>query len=177
MITLLKALHDIYPYRRMGIIFTARESGSQRQRDDIRKLALQMGSSVTEVNATTASALESGLSSLIERSDVIIATESSVVCHHFDRIISHTREHSIPVAATMPDSAEKGALVSLEISPQEQGHLAAEIAVRILEGATAEHLSLLTPRHVELIVNLRAAREMGLTLPVPVSGSATRIIR
>jgi len=81
------------------------------------------------------------------------------------------------VAATIPDSAEKGALVSLEISPQEQGHLAAEIAVRLLEGATPDHLSLLTPRHVDLVINMRIAREMGFILPFPVLGSATRIIR
>ncbi|MBL0225806.1 MAG: ABC transporter substrate-binding protein [Geobacteraceae bacterium] len=177
MITLLKALQDIRPYRRIGIIYTGREAGSQRQRDDIRKLALQLGVIVAELNAANSAALESGLDTLIERSDVIITTESSVACRGFDRIISHTRQHNIPVASTMPDAAEKGALVSLEISPQEQGHRAADIVVRLLEGATPDHLSLLTPRRVDLILNMLIAREMGLTLPFPVLGSATRIIK
>jgi putative ABC transport system substrate-binding protein len=177
MITLLKTLQDISPYRRIGIIYTSRETGSQRQRDDLKKLALQLSMSVAEVNAATTATLESGLTSLMERSDVIVATESSVVCHNFDRIITRTRGKNIPVAATMPDSAEKGALVSLEISPQEQGHLAAEIVVRILEGAAPEHLSLLTPRQIDLIVNMRIAREMGLNLPFPVLGNATRVIK
>ena len=177
MITLLKTLQDIRPYRRLGIVYTSRETGSQRQRDDIRKLALQLGVSVAEINVTTPVALENGLTSLIERSDVIIATESSIVCRNFDRIITRTKAHNIPVAATMPDSAEKGALVSLEISPQEQGHLAAEIVVRILEGADPEHLSLLVPRRVDLIVNMRTAREMGLNLPFTVLGNTTRVIK
>jgi putative ABC transport system substrate-binding protein len=177
MITLLKTLQDIRPYRRIGIIYTGQEAGSRRQRDDLRKLGLQLGLSITEVNAAATSALESGLTSLIERSDVIIATESSVVCRNFDRIITRTRSHNIPVAATMPDSAEKGALVSLEISPEEQGHLAAEIVVRLLEGASQEHLSLLTPRRVDLIVNMLIAREMGLTLSFQVLGKATRVIK
>jgi putative tryptophan/tyrosine transport system substrate-binding protein len=177
MITLLKTLQDIRPFRRIGIIYTSRESGSQRQRDDIRKLALQLGVNAVEINAATTAALESGLTSLIERSDAIIATESSIVCRNFERIITRTRSHNIPVAATMPDSAEKGALVSLEINPQEQGHLAAEIAVRLMEGATADHLSLLTPRNVDLIVNMRIARELGLTLPFTVLGNATRVIK
>jgi putative ABC transport system substrate-binding protein len=177
MITLLKTLQDIRPYRRIGIIYTGRETGSLHQRDDIRKLALQRGVTVAEVNVSTTAALESGLTSLIERSDVIIATESSIAGRNFDRIITRTRGHNIPVAATMPDSAEKGALVSLEASPQEQGHLAADIVVRLLEGASPEHLTLLTPRRVDLIVNMRIAREMGLNLPFPVLGSATRIIK
>jgi putative ABC transport system substrate-binding protein len=177
MITLLKTLQEIHPYRRIGIIYTSRESGSQSQRDEIRKLALQLVVSVTEVNTLSASTLENGLNSLIDRSDVIIATESSIVCRNFDRIISRTREHNIPVAATMPDSAEKGALVSLEIDPQEQGHLAADIAVRLLEGATPDHLTLLNPRRIDLVVNMRTAREMGLKLPFQVLGNATRVIK
>jgi putative tryptophan/tyrosine transport system substrate-binding protein len=177
MITLLKTLQDIRPYRRLGIVYTSRETGSQRQRDDIRKLAVQLGLSVAEINVATPVALENGLTSLVERSDVIIATESSIVCRNFDRIITRTKARNIPVAATMPDSAEKGALVSLEISPQEQGHLAAEIVVRILEGADPEHLTLLAPRRVDLIVNMRTAREMGLNLPFTVLGNSTRVIK
>jgi putative ABC transport system substrate-binding protein len=177
MITLLKTLQEIRPYQRIGILFNSREAGSQRQADDIRKTALQLGVSVVDGNFVTNSALETGLNSFIERVDVLIATESSIVCRNFDRIISRAKTHNKPVGSTMPDAAEKGALVSLEISPQEQGHLAAEIVVRILEGANPEHLSLLTPRRIELIVNMRIAREMGITLPFAVLGNATRVLK
>ena len=177
MITLLKTLQEIRPYRRIGILYSNREAGSQRQADDIKKIALQLGVTVVEGNFSTSAALEAGMNAFIERVDVLIATESSIVCRNFDRIINQARKHNKPVAATMPDAAEKGALVSLEISPQEQGHLAAEIVVRILEGATADHLSLLTPRRVELIVNMRIAREMGINLPFAVLGKATRVLK
>jgi putative ABC transport system substrate-binding protein len=177
MITLLKTLQEIRPYQRIGILYSSREAGSQRQADDIRKTALQLGVSVVEGNFATTAALEAGLTSFIERTDVVIATESSIVCRNFDRIINRAKAYNKPVAATMPDAAEKGALVSLEISPQEQGHLAAEIVVRILEGATPEHLSLLTPRRIELIVNMRSARELGINLPFAVLGNATRVLK
>jgi putative ABC transport system substrate-binding protein len=177
MITLLKTLQEIRPYRRLGIIYSSREAGSLRQADDIRKIAVQLGVTVAEGNFTTSAALEAGMNSFFERVDAVIATESSIAVRNFDRIISQAKRHNKPVAATMPDSAEKGALVSLEISPQEQGHLAAEIVVRILEGATPEHLSLLTPKRVELVVNMRIAREMGISLPFSVLGNATRVLK
>jgi len=177
MVTLVKTLQDIRPFRRLGIIYTSREVGSQRQRDEIRKLALQYGATISELNAASGTALENGLGGLIERSDVIVATESSVVCRNLERIISRAKSRAIPVAATIPDAAEKGAIVSLEISPQEQGHLAAEIAVRLLEGAIPERLTMLTPRRVDLIINMKTARELGLTLPFPVLGAATRVLK
>ena len=177
MVTLLKTLQEIRPYRRIGIIYNSREAGSQLQAEDIKKIALQLGVSVSDGNFTTNAALEAGLHGFIDRVDVVLVTESSTACRNFDRIISQAKKLNKAVAAIMPDSAEKGALVSLEISPQEQGHLAAEIAVRILEGAAPEHLSLLTPRRVELIVNMRSAREMGISLPFTVLGNATRILK
>lgn len=177
MITLLKTLQEIRPYRKIGILYTSRETGSQRQAEDIKKIALQLGISVVEGNFATTAALDAGMNAFIDRVDVLIATESSIVCRNFDHIISRAKKHNKPVAATMPDSAEKGALVSLEISPQEQGHLAAEIAVRILEGATPENLTLLTPRRIELIINLRVARELGINLPFAVLDNATRVLK
>lgn len=177
MITLLKTLQEIHPYRRIGILYTSREAGSKRQADDIKKAATQLGVKIVEGNFSSTAALDAGISAFIEGIDVVIATESSIVYRNFDRIASRAKLHNKPVAATMPDAAEKGALVSLEISPQEQGHLAAEIAVRILEGATPEHLSLLAPRRVELIVNMRIAQEMGINLPFTVLGNATRVIK
>jgi putative ABC transport system substrate-binding protein len=177
MITLLKTLQEIKPFRRVGILYSSRESGSQRQADDIKKTAIQLGATVSEGNFTSNAALEGGLSAFIDKVDVIITTESSIVCRNFDRIIERAKAHNKPVASTMPEAAERGALVSLEISPQEQGHLAAEIVVRILEGATPDNLSLLTPRHVELVVNMRTAREIGINPPFSVLGNATRVIK
>lgn len=177
MVTLLKTLKDIRHYRRVGVIYNAREIGSQRQFDEIRKYAPQHEMTVDGWNVASASALDTALASMLNKVDVIVATESGIVCRQFDRIIARAKARNIPVVSTMPDAAEKGALVSLEINPSEQGHLAAEIATRILEGARSEHLSLLTPRRVDLIINLRAAREMGITIPFPVLGNATRVLK
>jgi len=177
MITLLKTLQEIRPYRRIGILYSSRESGSKRQTEDIKKAALQPGVSVAEGNFPTAAPIERGPTPIITGGTSINYTVSFLLYRNFERIISRAKSYNKPVASVMPDSAEKGALVSLEINPQEQGHLAAEIAVRILEGATPDHLSLLTPRRVDLILNMRVAHEMGINLPFTVLGNATRVIK
>lgn len=177
MITLIKTLQEIYPFRRVGVIYNSRESGSKRQLEDVKKYAVQHGLSVVEANAATAAALDTALNSLLERAEVIVVTESGIACRQFDRIISRTRAHKIPVVSAMPDAAEKGALLSLEIDPQEQGQVGAEVAARVLQGARTESLSLINPRKVDLIVNIRNAREMGLSVPFSVLDNATRILK
>ena len=177
MVTLIKTLQDIRPYRRIGVIYNSRESGSKRQLEDVKKYAGQHGSVIVEANVASVAALDNALATLLDKVDAIVVTESGIVYRQFERIISRARTHKIPVVSTMPDAAEKGALISLEIDPQEQGRLGAELAARILQGARTESLSLIYPRRIDLIVNLRFAREMGLVIPFPVLDSATRILK
>lgn len=175
--TLLKSIQGIRPARKIGVLFSAREIGSQRQLDDVRKHAVMLGMRITEGNVVAASDLDTILASMLDSVDVIFVTESSLAARNFNKIIARTKAHKMPVISTMPDAADKGALVSLEINPREQGQMAAETAIRILEGANPSSLPLLTPHRIDLIINQRVAREMGTEVPIPVLGMATRIIR
>lgn len=177
LITLLKTIQAIHPTRRIGILYSSREVGSLRQMEDIRKYALQLGKRLTEGNVAAVADLDTTLAAMLEKVDVIVATESSTVARHFDRIITRSRARNVAVISTMPGAAERGALVSLEISPREQGQQAAEIAIRILEGASPASLPLLTPHRIDLIINQRAAREMDMDVPHSVLGVATRVIK
>jgi putative ABC transport system substrate-binding protein len=177
MITLLKTLQDIRPYRRIGVLYNSREIGSQRQLEDIRKFTSQLGISIVGANVASASDLEGGLPILMDKVDALVVTESGIVCRQFEKIVARAKTRNIPVVTTMPDATERGALISLEIHPQEQGQLAAETATKILEGAKQEHMPLVSPRRIDLVINMRIARELGITIPFPVLGNATRILK
>lgn len=177
MMTLVKTMQSIHPYKVVGVLYTGQESGSLHQAEDIRKAVVQFGGKTVAVNVTSDASLDRALNSMLAKVDMIVVTESSYSCRRFERIVSRATARSIPIVSPMPDSAEKGALISLEINPQEQGQLAAEIAVRILEGANPANLSLLTPRRIDLIVNMRVASAMKITLPFQVLGSVTRVIK
>jgi putative ABC transport system substrate-binding protein len=107
----------------------------------------------------------------------VVVSEGSIFGQQFDHIAARAKAKNIPLASTMPDAAEKGAIVSLEISPQEQGYLAAEIAARVLEGAKTDFLPLVRPQRIDLVVNMRRAREIGIEVPYAVLQSATRLIK
>lgn len=177
MVTLLKTLQGIRPYRRIGVLYTPREAGSQRQLDDIRKYSGQLGLTIIEASVASPAALDAALNKLLDKAEVIVATESAAVSRQLEKIIAKGRTKNIPIASTTPDAAAKGALVSLEINPDEQGHLAAEMAARVLEGAKTQHLSLLSPHRIDLILNMRGAREMGIEIPFSVIATATRLIK
>jgi putative ABC transport system substrate-binding protein len=177
MVTLLKNLKDIKPFQRLGVLTSPRDAGAQHQLDDIRKHATRLGITVLEGNVTSSASLDTELTRLVDKCEAIVVTEGEILSQQFERIIARTTAKRIPVAATMPDAAEKGAIVSLEINPQEQGYLAAEMAVRVLEGAQTQFLPLVRPQRTDLVVNMRRAREIGIDVPFSVQHSATRLIK
>jgi putative ABC transport system substrate-binding protein len=177
MFTLVKLLQEMRPIHKLGVLYNSREIGSVRQLDDIRKAARQLNIVVNEVNVGSSSGVDSGISQILERSDALIVTESSVICRNFEKIISRTRAAKIPVATSMPEAAERGALVSLEISPAEQGQTAAQVAIKLIEGAKPAQMGIASPKKIELVINLKTARELDINVPFQVLGTATRILR
>ncbi len=177
MATLLKTLLGIHPAQRIGVLYSPREFGSQQQFDDVKKYAGKLGIAIVEGCVTSAATLDPELNRLLDKCDGVIVTEGGILGQQFDQIIARAKARKVPIASTMPGAAEKGAIVSLEINPQEQGHLAAEMAARILEGAKTEFLPLVPPHQIELVINVRRAREIGMEVPYPILRSATRTIQ
>jgi len=177
MVTLLKSLLEIRPYRRIGVLYAPREYGSQQQLDEVKKFAVKLGISVMEGSVSTAAVLNAELNRLLDKCEAVIVTEGGLFAKQFEHIISRSKTRKIPIVSTMPDAAERGAIVSLEINPQEQGYLAAEMAVRVLEGAQTEFLPLIPPHRIDLVINMRQAREIGIEIPFSIQRRASRLIK
>lgn len=176
MVTLINTLLLIRPIRKLGILHMSGEPGSQQQLEDVKKNMAKLGVTVNAGCVSSLTSLDSELNRLLDRCEAIVITEGSLFGQHFERIAAKAKNKRIPIISTIPDAAEKGALVSLEISPQEQGYLAAEMAVRVLEGAKTEFLSFVRPQRVDLVINVRQAKSMGIGVPFSVVRRANRLI-
>ena len=176
-ITPLKMLQQIMPIGTVGVSYSAREAGSLVQLKEVRRLSAQLGIAVDEMNAITSAGFDGGLSALTRKVDCLLITESTVAQQYFDRIIRKAHDARIPVVSLMPDAAERGALLALEINPAEQGQLAADLAARILGGGRADGMSIATPKKTELLINLKAAKWLDLQVPFAVLSNATKVIK
>ena len=177
MATLITALLGVKHVKNVGVIYSPREVGSLVQLKEIKRIAAQHGFSVTDINVPSLGGLDSALNDLSSQVGCLYVSECSVGCKGFEKIISVANNRRIPVLSQMPDAAEKGALISLEVSTAEQGQLAADYAAKILGGKKPSQMQILTPKKVELVVNMRAAKSLDLTIPFQVLGQATKILK
>lgn len=178
LVTLIKTAMEIKPIRSIGVVCATREEGSLVQLKEARRVAAQAGFAVVEANLTSAAGVDAGLAALFAaRVDCIYVTECTAGGRAFDKIVHRANELKIPVISQMPGAALRGAVLSLEADPAEQGQAAAEYVARILSGKKAAQLPVVTPKKVDLIVNLKAAKSMDLNVPFPVLTAATRVLK
>jgi putative ABC transport system substrate-binding protein len=147
---------------------------------------------VPELESTSAKAGLRFLSLAVERSDeiqgafilakkegaaAVILLEDLFVASQKSNILNLGMKHSLPIFAFSRDFAEAGAIVAYGPNIPEMYRRAAQYVGRILKGAQPRDLPIEQPSRYELIVNLRAAEVLGLTLPASLLLRADLVIR
>lgn len=177
LMTLMKSAVAVKPIKSLAVLYSSREVGSLLQLKELKRIAASLGFAVVDLNVSSSAQLDHALGGVLSDVDALFVTESSVGGRSFEKIVSRSASSGIPVLSTMPEAAEKGALLALEISPDEQGQLAADFVVKILSGKKVVSPAIVSPRDIDLVVNLKAARQLELTVPFQVLSTATKAIK
>ncbi len=178
MITLIKTVMELKQIRTIGVLYSSREVGSVVQLKEAKRIAAQLGLSVVEANIISMPGIGNALAALFSAHvDCIYVSESASGSRGIEKIIHRANDYMIPVVSQMPGSANKGVLVSLEIDPLEQGQVAAEYAAKILGGKKPGQIPITTPKKIELIINMKAAKTLDIHVPFTVLSAATKIIK
>jgi putative ABC transport system substrate-binding protein len=93
-----------------------------------------------------------------------------------DRIVARAARHPRPAKYAEEDIAEAGGLMAYGTSVRDNFRRAAGYVDRILKGARPADLPIEQPAKLELMINLKAAKALGLTLPQSLLVQAERVI-
>ena len=96
---------------------------------------------------------------------------------HRKQIVDFAAKSRLPGIYTDPEFVEAGGLMSYAANPLEFYARAAVYVDRILKGAKPGDLPVEQPTKFDLVINLRAAKQIGLTIPERVLARADRVIR
>ena len=131
---------------------------------------------ITSLSAKDRASLEKALDAL-EKSppDALLVTEALAV-ENAEQLIKRATVLRVPVVHFWPGTAEQGALFSYQADVLDNFRRAAGYVDRILRGAKPGDLPIYQPTRYELVVNSKAARTLGLTLPQSFLARADRVI-
>ena len=111
------------------------------------------------------------------RADAVLVLSSSVISSQRTQVIELAVRSRLPVSYPRPEFVEAGGLLTYGPSTTDLHRRAATYVDKILKGAKPANLPVEQPTKFELIINLKAAKQIGLTIPPNVLALADRVIR
>jgi putative ABC transport system substrate-binding protein len=175
----LEILKEILPKLRRVVTFydpgnpVAREA-SRLGREAARRLPVEFDerhvASVKELQAGMQVLKAGEMDAYFEVSDAMVLSQAQL-------IIDTARVKRLPTMFIERSQVVKGGLASYGVSFHEAGRLSAKYVQRILAGTNPKDLPVQGVDKLELVLNLRTAQEIGLTIPPSVLGKADKVIK
>ena len=111
------------------------------------------------------------------RADAVLVLISSVLNTHRTPVVNLAVKSRLPVIYPFPEFVEAGGLMSYGVNFADLWGRAATYVDKILKGAKPANLPVEQPKKFEFIINLKAAKQIGLTIPQRVLGRADKVIK
>jgi putative ABC transport system substrate-binding protein len=112
-----------------------------------------------------------------ERAGAIVAIRSSVLIGNMERIADLGIKNRLPTMHEGTDFVEAGGLISYTANRTESHRRAAMYVDKILKGTKPADLPIEQPTKFDFVVNLKTAKQIGLTIPPNVLARADKVIR
>jgi putative ABC transport system substrate-binding protein len=154
---------------------SAPSPGGHQLESAARRLGLDL--SLADVRA--AEELESAFAEFAKAraGGLVVRADPFVLETHVDRVVGLASRHRLPAIYWLSRYAEAGGLMSYGADLVEVHRRSAYFVDRILKGARPAELPIEEPTKFTLVVNLKTARALGLTIPPSVLARASEVIQ
>jgi putative ABC transport system substrate-binding protein len=171
-------LREIYPQMtRLAVLHQPGDSGSVRQLEGIRAVAGTLKLKISEHGCRTSAEITAALLDIEkERPEAMMVLASSLTFIHRKRISEFAARQRLPAIYPFALYLDHGGLMSYGFSYPDNYRRTAEYVDRILRGAKPADLPVQEPVKFELVINLRAAGELGAKIPASLRVRADRLI-
>jgi putative ABC transport system substrate-binding protein len=143
----------------------------------IESLAPSLGIDVTAINVHDAGEIKRDVASFASSGNGgLILTASALAVVHRELVIALTAQYKLPAIYYRRSFVTSGGLISYGYIVTDHFQRAAAYVDRILKGEKPADLPAQTPTKYELVINLKTAKALGLSIPQPLLASADEVI-
>ena len=175
----LELLKEVVPkVSRVALLANPGNSGSAPQLRHAQETARALGVRLQPLEVRGPSEIDSAFAAMTtERAGAVIVLVDAMLLDHRTRIGDLAARRRLPMVSMMIDQAEAGGLIAYGPSVSDMFRRASTYVDKILKGAKPADLPVAQPTKFELVINRKAAKALGLTIPRSLLLRADRIIQ
>jgi ABC-type uncharacterized transport system substrate-binding protein len=146
--------------------------------NDVQAGARALGVRIQSVEARSHEELVQGLAAMKrDRPSALLMTGDSLLQRYVGRIVAFASENHLPAMYQLREAVDRGGLMSYGASLPDLSRRAAYFADKILKGAKPADLPVEQPTKFELVINLKTAKALDLTIPPSLLLRADQVIQ
>ncbi|MFL5073615.1 MAG: ABC transporter substrate-binding protein [Xanthobacteraceae bacterium] len=171
-------LHQVVPRAEMiAVLVNSRSPATQTIEAEARNAAQSLGLRMDVLVASTEDQIDAAFGAAVQRgAGALLVAGDAYFNRRRVQLIALAARHGLPANFDRREIAMAGGLMSYGMNNFDMYRQVAIYAGQILKGAKPADLPVQQPTKVELVVNLKTAKSLGLELPPPVLLSADEVI-
>jgi len=175
----LELLKEIVPRLSLvAVLGTSTEPGNAQALREVEVAAGAFGVHLQHLDVRDSKDIETAFRAASKgRADAILMLNSPVLNPHRTQVVNLAVKSRLSVIYGQPEFVEAGGLMTYSVSFTDLFRRAATYVDKILKGTKPADLPVEQPKKFEFIINLKAAKQIGLTIPPNVLARADRVIK
>jgi putative tryptophan/tyrosine transport system substrate-binding protein len=174
----LELLHELVPAAKVvGYLVNPTNPSSQSELTDVQAAARALGLQLIILNANNEREIDAAFADFSQQRITAFFTGADIFFfNRREQIVALAARYAMPAIYHLRDFAADGGLMSYGTSLDDAYRLAGVYAGRILKGEKPADLPVQQSVKVELVINLKTAKPLGLTFPLTLLGRADEVI-
>lgn len=174
----LTALKEAIPrISRVAVIGDTKPKQQVAAKQNLETTAKKLGIDLLFPDLTTAKDIPAAFDAAREwRADAVVAMQQALTTSEQGQIVDLAAKAGLPLLFPRPEGVEAGALISLNDDAIAIFRSSAGYVAKILKGASPATMPVVLVANAELVINLRTAKTLGVTIPPNMLKRATRVI-
>ena len=162
---------------RVAFLWNSANPDQKFHLDEVQAAARALGMTLQSVEVRSREELERAFATMTrERPSAMLLTADSLLQHYIERIVAFASTNRLPAMYQLKEYVDRGGLMSYGASSLALERRAAAYVDRILKGTRPADLPVEEPTKFELIINLKTAKAIGLTVPLSLLSRADEVI-
>jgi putative tryptophan/tyrosine transport system substrate-binding protein len=174
----LELIRSLVPNATLIGVLENPSGGNPTERINVVAAAHTLGQRAIVLNSSSEYDFEAAFARLVqERAGALLVTADALFYSRRDKLIALASSHAVPTIYSNRDYVTAGGLMSYGASITDAYHQVGVYTGRILKGEKPADLPVMQPTKVELVINLKTAKALGLTIPQSLLLRADQVIQ